>query len=63
MDPTNVKPKGVEQVAHVDPGGGGEADPNPGCRALVALHDVGKPIAIRAGLFIGMKRGDVHRAL
>ena len=63
VDPADVEPEGVEQLGHVHPGGGGEAQIDAGGGALMALHDVSEPVAIGSGLLIGMERRDRHAAL
>ena len=54
IHPVDVEPEGVEQEADRGFGRGAEAQVDPGLRGFAAFNDVGEPIPIGPGRFIGM---------
>ncbi len=63
VDPVEIDPEGVEQGFKIDPGGAHQGEPHAGSGALATLDDVSRPVAVGAGLLIGMEGGDAHPAL
>ena len=59
VHPEDLEPEGVQQLSEVGALGGTDADPGLGLGGFVPFDDVREPVAVVAGLFIGVLRPDL----
>jgi len=57
VDPEDLQPEGVEQLAQLGSVAGLQGDQRFSLGGLASFNDVGEPVAIAAGLLIGVLRG------